>query len=341
MATPRFGPPGWGGAGRRGRRVSQWEPPYVPLVGPRGPGAAGQGLGDYARYYANQAAQHVPEGVRQFGAGVWEGATNLAPWPVAAYSLGRAALSPAGTEALSPYLPAWARGVVAGQAGAQPAYMGPWTNEEARLQQGATWSWRPGVEPITPFRGAGGSGGAAGVGAAPGQLQGGASDRVRNALAGGAQPGGAAGGAPGAGSVQGGPTFRRGPEDVDQVWYKAFQQEHDGQTPEEFYGGKPLESMGNTERNTHLGWAVYDRRWSEGFQRMNRGQAPTDDDWKAHWHDSRPGMQRPWYEGMNPGRVVRIQQQRRKWRMQRRREEEGATNQQRPPNWIPPVTYWR
>lgn len=151
--------------------------------------------------------------------------------------------------------------------------------------------------------------------------------------------------APGGGGragVQGGPQFRSPPQGVDATWYKAFQQEHGGQTPEEFYRGESLENLSNYERDLGLGEAIADRQWSEGFQGMT-GRPPTDDDWKAHWHASRPGQGRPWYEGMNPARVARIGASRRKWRMQRRREREGDTgeDEQRPPNWVPPVTYWR
>jgi hypothetical protein len=111
-------------------------------------------------------------------------------------------------------------------------------------------------------------------------------------------------------------------------------------TPEEYYRGRPLNELSAGERQAGLDEARFDRQWSEGFQRMT-GEAPKEEDWKAWWHQSRAGAQRPWWEGMNPARVARIGAARRKWRMQRRREEEGDANKQYPPNYVPPNTYWR
>lgn len=306
--------------------AGQWSPPWGRAAGQIASGAAG---------LWNQ----LPQGARDFAGGLWQGAGSIRPWPYAAYTWARAAMSPQGqawmgqqvpgTEGIAPFLPQWARGTVPGGA---PGVLPGAVAGAAAAPLGAADRARGATVPA--------------LGRGPGWGR--AEGPGRSRLPGGRPPGGGPpgpqapappGGGGGRTTQQGGPQFRNPPEGVDAVWYRAFQREHDGQTPEEFYGGQPLEGMSPQDRNFHLGWAIRDREWSQGFKDY-AGKEPTDDDWRAHWHASRPGMQRPWYEGMNPGRVARIQGQRRRWRMQRRREGEGDTGQ-RAPNFMPPVTYWR
>jgi hypothetical protein len=139
--------------------------------------------------------------------------------------------------------------------------------------------------------------------------------------------------------VQGGPQFRD-PVDprIDKAWYHAFQAEHDGQTPEEFYTGLPYDQLKYNRYSADMGLkeALDDLEWSRGFEHST-GNAPTDDDWKAWWLH-------------NYGRDMRTDEERRRDKMALkggggkklpRFRGKGREEPQRPPLWIPPVTYWR
>lgn len=105
------------------------------------------------------------------------------------------------------------------------------------------------------------------------------------------------------------------PPNVDAAWYKQFQVEHDGETPEKFYArtGEGLDE------------ALADREWGDRFARM-MGRAPTEWDWEEHWYSTR-AYGRP--QG-NPGPG---------WR---RKSKRGATDDiKRPPLYVPPQTSWR
>jgi hypothetical protein len=66
-------------------------------------------------------------------------------------------------------------------------------------------------------------------------------------------------------------------------WYEEFQRQHEGQTPERFYGG-PTAEPGDWPS---LQSALRDKDWSEGFADMY-GRPPGEDDWNA-WYYSQPG----------------------------------------------------
>ena len=136
----------------------------------------------------------------------------------------------------------------------------------------------------------------------------------------------------------GGP-FRDPVDDrIDKAWYHAFQAEHDGQTPEEFYTGLPYDQL--KYHKTEAGWALDealdDLEWSRGF-RSYSGKDPTDDDWKAWWMH-------------NYGRDMRTDAERKRDKTARkggpgrklpRFRGQGQEPEQRPPLFVPPQTFWR
>jgi hypothetical protein len=141
-------------------------------------------------------------------------------------------------------------------------------------------------------------------------------------------------------TIAGGPQFRD-PIDprIDRAWYHAFQAEHEGQTPEEFYTGLPYEQISRRpyEADMALSEALDDLEWSRGFQRMNQGQPPTDDDWKAWWMH-------------NYGRDMRTDEEKRRDRIARkggggrklpRFRGQGQEEAQRAPLFVPEPTIWR
>lgn len=71
-------------------------------------------------------------------------------------------------------------------------------------------------------------------------------------------------------------TTQQAPPGVDRGWYQAFQQEHKGQTPEEYYGGE-----------YGLAEALADREWSQSFQQQY-GRPPSDYDWD-NWYYQKTG----------------------------------------------------
>ena len=69
-------------------------------------------------------------------------------------------------------------------------------------------------------------------------------------------------------------------------WVNAFQEEHEGQGPIEFYGG----GWGDEERDKYAAnSALWDRSWAEQFQRTY-GKPPAEGDWQASYWD-RQSMQ--------------------------------------------------
>ena len=120
--------------------------------------------------------------------------------------------------------------------------------------------------------------------------------------------------------------YAQAPQGVDPGWYRRFQGEHEGQTPEQFYG-----AQGTGEG---LAEALGDLEWSQGFAGMY-GRPPTDDDWKAWWFQSRVGA--------SPQDIAYWQSPAGKRDLQRKRERAsgGEGVGPRPPNWIPPPITWR
>ena len=125
---------------------------------------------------------------------------------------------------------------------------------------------------------------------------------------------------------------------IDTAWYHAFQAEHDGQTPEEFYTGLPYDQLkyNRYDADRALTEALDDLEWSRGF-RSYAGKDPTDDDWKAWWMH-------------NYGRDMRTDKERERDKEARkggagrklpRFRDRGQEAEPRPPLWVPPVTYWR
>jgi hypothetical protein len=313
-----FQPPGMVGRG-----VAPW---YLPVTYRRDPlsivyqgqsaglgraGLAGAGLGAFARRRAVPAVEQDPWAFMNYPA--WEGAADvaatgaLAPEQLGAFAPG-GRFAPGGMGYFGqPVTP-----ITAGVAG------------EGRVVGGAlrTVGGPPGARAPT-------HGGRWPVGPQGPQVPGAAAPT-------GPAPDERAG-------TAGGPQFRD-PIDprIDTAWYHAFQAEHDMQTPEAFYTGIPMETLlADTKRwagamDMALGEALDDLEWSRGFQRMT-GEVPTDDDWKAWW------MQ-------NYGRDMRTDEERRRDRIARkggggrklpRFRGKGQEEGQRPPLWVPPVTYWR
>lgn len=105
------------------------------------------------------------------------------------------------------------------------------------------------------------------------------------------------------------PSYQEAPEEIKGAglgwWYKAFQDEHEGQTPEQYYKAT----------GEGLAEALADKEWAENFAEDN-GRPPTDDEWRWWWFESRTG-------GAPPG------------------EEPEEAGEARPPLYVPPPTTWK
>jgi hypothetical protein len=101
-------------------------------------------------------------------------------------------------------------------------------------------------------------------------------------------------------------------------WYQAFQGQHAGQTPEQYYqqpGQTATEGPGYAPGSS-LGAALDDLAWSQDFQKKS-GKAPTDYDWQLHWYQKH-GYGTPSF-------------------MQPKQQPQPQMAQ----TWAPPWTYWR
>lgn len=116
------------------------------------------------------------------------------------------------------------------------------------------------------------------------------------------------------------------PPGVNPGWYAQFQREHEGQTPEQFYG----------QTGEGLPEAMADEEWARGFAQM-MGRAPSQYDWEEHWYSTR-GYGRP--REQSPREYAAWQKARKERRRAKKAEKEG-TDQPRPPVWMPPQVIWR
>lgn len=175
-------------------------------------------------------------------------------------------------------------------------------------------------------QGAGYYPGAAGVqlwpeGITPGEMPAG------GAVAAGQQPSQPAGGA--AGPAEAGYALQPPPVLLDRygygAWYEEFQRQHEGETPERFYGG-----AGTAQGDwPSLRQALRDKDYSEGFAEMY-GRPPSDYDWKA-WYYSQPGQRIPISDAERATWRAKRERQSRKWRRKTRvaaGEEPGGTKMQ-------------
>lgn len=134
----------------------------------------------------------------------------------------------------------------------------------------------------------------------------------------GAPPAGGGGGGAGGGGGGGG-GYAQAPAGVDPGWYGRFQQEHGGQTPEQFYA----------QTGEGLAHALADKEWSEGFARMY-GRPPSEYDWRAHWFSTRAGGTPESRQSARSSYSRWVEQQRDKER-----------EEQKPPTYMPPAVIWR
>lgn len=146
-------------------------------------------------------------------------------------------------------------------------------------------------------------------------------------------------------------TYQQAPPGIERGWYQAFQQEHEGQTPEEYYGGE-----------YGLAEALADREWSQGFQKMY-GRAPSDYDWAAWYYQKTGTGPRPSRAERRAAKVTGRRKARKAWATERGWESWGKYEQaiqegwakegetyaeavkrkpgEKGPKYVPPRIYWR
>lgn len=115
--------------------------------------------------------------------------------------------------------------------------------------------------------------------------------------------------------------YREAPAGVPAGWYRQFQEEHGGETPEEFY----------RRTGEGLDEALADRAWGEQFAR-ERGRPPSEDDWRYNWFMTRKGRPPPTFSPEQWDVLSRYQ---------RRRTGEGSEPRAPRPLVIPGPSRWR
>lgn len=103
-------------------------------------------------------------------------------------------------------------------------------------------------------------------------------------------------------------------------WWEAFQDEHEGETPLEYYGAQGY-------GDESLRAALEDLEWSQQFA-ADAGHGPSDYDWNAWWYHKQ-GMYSP----------VEYEAYKKKLDKQRKKAKADQPAP-RPPTWIPEQTWW-
>ena len=126
-----------------------------------------------------------------------------------------------------------------------------------------------------------------------------------------------------------GPTYRDAPAGVDAGWYRAFQDEHDGMTPEEWY----QTTEGHSSKGQALVEALADRDWGDEFRKMT-GRAPSEYDWQNHYYSKygRP----PSGKGYRQERRAERRERRHGKEWEEERQNRRKEPETRPAMYVPP-----